>query len=579
MASPPASAARPFLDRAEARLLELSIEAQRADWVYSTFITPDTEALSAKSYSRLIATQVELAKQSSGLVDARLAPPESRKMQLLRLTLPLIAPSDPAESEELTGLVMTMQAKYAKGRALLAGSPEPLDLQALSHVLQESRDPVRLAEAWTGWHNVGRSMRSDFERYVTLANRGAHELGFEDTGAMWRSKYDMGPAELAREADRLWEEVRPLYESLHTYVRHRLGALYGADVVDPRGPIPAHLLGNMWAQSWDGIFAALAPAGSELGYDLTRGLVERKTTPIDIVRYAERFFVSLGLEPLPPTFWERSMFVRPRDREVVCHASAWDLDFLNDLRIKMCIEVTDEDFRTVHHELGHNYYQRAYAAQPFLFRDSAHDGFHEAVGDTIALSVTPEYLVRVGLLERAPEPDNDIPFLLQRALEKIAFLPFGLVVDRWRWEVFAGSISPAEYNRSWWTMRRRYQGIVPPVARDETDFDAGAKYHVPANVPYLRYFLAHLLQFQFHRALVRTAGRPGPLHRASIYGSREAGERLAAMMAMGQSQPWPDALEAIAGERRMSAQGLLEYFAPLQRWLDEQNRGVATGWT
>jgi len=471
-----------------------------------------------------------------------------------------------------------MEGLYAKGRHTLRGGTEPLDLQALSRVIAESRDPAQLEDAWAGWHAVGRAIRRPFDRYVELANRGARELGFEDTGAMWRSKYDMPAAAFATEVDRLWREVRPLYLSLHAYVRRRLRETYGADVVPERGPIPAHLLGNMWAQSWEALAPLVAPPGSGPSFDLTQLLQDRKTSPEELVRYAERFFVSLGLAPLPPTFWARSMLVRPRDREVVCHASAWDVDLVEDLRIKMCIEITGEDFQTVHHELGHNYYQRAYAGLPFLFRDSAHDGFHEAVGDTIALSVTPEYLVRIGLLDRAPDASGDIALLLYRALEKIAFLPFGLVVDKWRWEVFSGAIAPRDFNRTWWEMREQYQGIRPPHGRDDSEFDPGAKYHVPANVPYMRYFLAHILQFQFHRALARMVGGSGPLHRASIYGSKEAGERLESMLAMGMSREWPEALAALTGDRRMEAAGLLEYFAPLQRWLDEQNRGSPVGW-
>jgi peptidyl-dipeptidase A len=395
---------------------------------------------------------------------------------------------------------------------------------------------------------------------------------------MWRSKYDMPAEEFAREVDRLWAQVAPLYRSLHTYVRQRLSETYGSERVPASGPIPAQFLGNMWAQSWEGIYPLLAPPGEVEHYDLTKELVDRGTTPEGLVRYAERFFVSLGLDPLPPTFWERSMLTRPRDREVICHASAWDLDFDHDIRVKMCIEITGEDFQTIHHELGHNYYQRAYARQPFLFRDSAHDGFHEAVGDTVALSVTPDYLRQVGLGEPSTAPSSDVGLLLHRALEKIAFLPFGLVVDQWRWKVFSGEIGASEYNRTWWEMRRVYQGVAPPSVRGEEEFDPGAKYHVPANVPYMRYFLAHILQFQFHRALVREAGAPGPLHRASIYGSEKAGRRLRSMLEMGQSREWPEALEAVTGERRMDASGLLEYFAPLQRWLDEQNRGQPAGW-
>jgi peptidyl-dipeptidase A len=567
-----------FLRRAETRLLDLSVESQKADWVYDTYINPDSELLAARASSRLIGATVELAKESTRLPTEGLSTTDARKAKLLRLMLPLIAPSDPAESEELSHRVTAMRGTYAKGRYAPRSSKEALDLQGLSRILTESRDASLLEEVWTGWHAVGRAIRPDFVRYVELANRGATELGFADTGAMWRSKYDMEPAAFVREVDRLWSEVEPLYRSLHAYVRRRLLEYYGGDRVPARGPIPVQLLGNMWAQSWEGVTPLVAPPSYASDLDLTRALVERGFSPTDLVRAAERFFVSLGFDPLPATFWERSMFVRPRDREVVCHASAWDVDCVDDLRLKMCIEITGEDFNTVHHELGHNYYQRAYARQPFLFRESAHDGFHEAIGDTIALSVTPEYLVQIGLLDRATDTNADIAFLLRRALEKVAFLPFGLVVDKWRWEVFSGAISPSEYNSTWWEMRRQYQGVAPPRPRGDDEFDPGAKFHVPANVPYMRYFLADILQFQFHRALALEAGVSGPLHRASIYGSRKAGRRLGAALELGMSREWPDALEVLTGDRRMDAKGLHEYFAPLQAWLDEQNRGSPVGW-
>ncbi len=567
-----------FLRKAESRILDLTVESQKADWVYDTYITPDSELLAARAYSRLIGATAELAKESTGFSTRDLSETDARKTKLLRLMLPLVAPSDPTESEELSRRVTAMRGTYSTGRYAPSSAREPLDLQGLSRILSESRDPVLLEEVWTGWHGLGRSIRPDFVRYVELANRGAAELGFADTGAMWRSKYDMDPTAFTREVDRLWSEVEPLYRALHAYVRRRLLEHYGEDRVPAQGPIPAHLLGNMWAQSWEGTLPLLAPPSTTPEFDLTSLLVRRGLSETDLVRTAERFFVSLGFDPLPASFWERSLFVRPRDREVVCHASAWDVDCVDDLRLKMCIEVTGEDFMTVHHELGHNYYQRAYARQPFLFRDSAHDGFHEAIGDTIALSVTPEYLVQIGLLDRPTDPSGDIGLLLSRALEKVAFLPFGLVVDKWRWDVFSGATPPSEYNASWWEMRRRFQGVTPPRARGDDEFDPGAKFHVPANVPYMRYFLAHILQFQFHRALAREVGASGPLHRTSIFGSREAGRRLASTLEMGASREWPDALEALTGERRMDARGLLEYFAPLKQWLDEQNRTSPVGW-
>jgi peptidyl-dipeptidase A len=470
-----------------------------------------------------------------------------------------------------------MEGEYGKGKYC----PEPgkcMDLEDITKIMANSRDANQLLDVWRGWHIISRPMRDEFTRYVQLANKGARELGFADTGAMWRSKYDMPPDAFAKELDRLWEQVRPLYVSLHAYVRARLRDKYGPEVVPEKGPIPAHLLGNMWAQEWENIYPFVAPQGADPGYDLTEILKRRNTDYKQMVRYGESFFTSLGFAPLPETFWERSLFLKPRDREVVCHASAWDVDAVDDLRIKMCIDITAEDFRTIHHELGHNFYQRAYNRQPFLFRDSANDGFHEAVGDTIALSVTPEYLVRIGLLDKAPDTSKDVGLLLARALEKVAFLPFGLLIDQWRWKVFSGEIPPEKYNQAWWDLRLKYQGIAPSVPRSEEDFDPGAKYHVPANYPYMRYFLADILQFQFHRALSKAAGCTGPLHRCSIYGNREAGQRLQSMLELGQSRPWPEALYALTGQHEMDATAIRDYFAPLQTWLDEQNKGKPLGW-
>jgi peptidyl-dipeptidase A len=411
-----------------------------------------------------------------------------------------------------------------------------------------------------------------------LSNKGARELGFEDTGAMWRSKYDMPPDQFVAELDRLWGQVRPLYQSLHAYVRRRLTQHYGEAIVPRNGLIPAHVLGNPWAQEWGNIYPLVAPKGADRGFDLTERLVANGVDPRKMVRIGEDFFKSLGFSSLPATFWERSLFTKPADRDVVCHASAWNIDTQEDVRLKMCIQIRDDDFVTVHHELGHNYYQLAYKDQPVLFQYSANEAFHEAIGDTIALSVTPAYLKKIGLLETVPPESSDIGVLLDEALDKIAFLPFGLLIDQWRWKVFSGQIKPEDYNKAWWELRTRYQGLSPPVARTEEHFDPGAKYHVPANYPYTRYFLARILQFQFHRALCEAAGQKGPLHRCSIHGSREAGERLRRTLAMGLSRPWPDALEALTGSRQTDASAIADYFAPLRTWLDEQNKGDRIGW-
>ena len=576
---PTAADAKTFLDSVNETLKRLSIAQSQAGWVAQTFITEDTEAVDARETQRLIEAAAQFAKQSTRFDKVEVPPDQRRQLNLLKVSLVMATPADPKEAEELTKIASRMRSAYGRGK----WCPDPakpetcLNIDDITRIMATSRNETELRRVWEGWHAISPPIKNDYVRFVELSNKGAKELGFADTGAMWRAKYDMPPDEFTKELDRLWDQVRPLYLQLHGYVRMKLHEKYG-DVVPATGPIPAHLLGNIWAQDWSNVYDLAASGPADAGFSLTDILKRRRTSPTDMVRIGERFYTSIGLEPLPKTFWERSLFVRPRDREVVCHASAWDIDLETDVRIKMCIQPTEEDFTTIHHELGHNFYQRAYKDLPVLFRDSANDGFHEAIGDTIALSVTPEYLVKIGLLDKAPDASRDVGLLLGRALEKIAFLPFGLLIDQWRWKVFAGEVTPADYNKAWWALRLKYQGVAPATARGEEFFDPGAKYHVPDNTPYTRYFLAAILQFQFHRALAKTAGCTTPLHRCSTYESKEAGERLNAMLEMGLSRPWPDALETLTGSRQMDASAIIDYFAPLKGWLDEQMKGKPTGW-
>ena len=580
---PTVAEAERFISQAETRLLELWIKGGRASWVAENFITDDTEAISADAEAAEKAATADLARQALRYEKLPLPPDVARKFKLLKLSVDIPAPRDPAAQAELAKIAVSLDSDYGKGTWCPGDTNDDKkenckELPDIEKIMATSRDPQELLNAWKGWHAVAPPMRERYVRLVDLANQGAREMGFPDVGAMWRSNYDMPPDDFSRELDRLWAQVRPLYVSLHAYARWKLAEKYGKELVREDAPIPAQLLGNMWSQEWNNIYPLLAPPNADSRPDVGAALRAKNVDAKGMVRYAEGFFTSLGFEPLPATFWERSLFSKPRDREVVCHASAWDLDFKDDLRIKVCIEPTAEDFTTVHHELGHNFYQRAYNDLSPLFQTSANDGFHEAIGDTIALSVTPEYLKQIGLIENVPPASADIGLLLDRALDKVAFLPFGLLVDEWRWKVFSGEIRPADYNKSWWELRREYQGIAPPIARSEADFDPGAKYHVADNVPYARYFLATILQFQFHRALCKEAGYSGPLHRCSIYGNKAAGAKLAKMLAMGASRPWPDALEAMTGQRQMDATAMLDYFAPLKKWLDEQNAGHHVGW-
>jgi len=567
-----AQEAEKFMTDVEKRLMDLSIKAGRADWVRSTYVTDDTDKIAAEANSELIAATTEYVEQAKKFDGVDLPVDLQRKFKLLKLSLTLPAPKDEGERKELTEIAAKMEGDYGKGKYCPDGDKgKCLSLPDLENIMTNSRDPEELKKAWVGWHQIAVPIRKDYVRFVELSNKGAQQLGFKDTGAMWREKYDMAPDAFSAEMERLWQQVKPLYDSLYTYTRHKLSEKYGKDVVPEDKPIPAHLLGNMWAQTWSNVYPIIAPGSSDRGYDLTTTLKARNTDAKQMVRYGEGFFTSLGYDQLPATFWERSLFAKPADHEVVCHASAWDIDYEKDVRLKMCVNINEEDFTVVHHELGHNYYQMAYATQPFLFRDSANDAFHEAIGDTIALSVTPPYLKQLGLIDKVPDPSADIGFLLNRALDKVAFLPFGYLVDQWRWRVFSGDIKPEDYNKAWWELREKYQGVGAPVPRSEQDFDAGAKYHVPANTPYARYFLAAILQFQFHRALCREAGFNGPLYQCSIYGNKKAGEKLHAMLAMGLSKPWPEALKAMTGEDKMDATAIIDYFAPLKTWLDEQN--------
>lgn len=570
-----------FTDAAEEAVLSTGYDLSRAQWVQSTFITEDTNALAARASAAFLGRMVDFAKEAATYEAEGESEEVARKLGLLRGGLTVAPPADEAKLNELTGIMTGMEAAYGTGKHCPDGPDTETcrNLGDLEDVIDNSRDADELLDAWEGWRTISPPIRGDYERFVELSNEGARDLGFADTGAMWRSKYDMPPDDFAAEVDRLWEQVKPLYDDLHCHVRAELSARYGPDVVDPAGSIPAHVLGNMWAQSWSNIYDLVAPSTGDPGYDLTGILGERGVSEVEMVQIAEGFFTSLGMESLPDTFWTRSQFLKPRDREVVCHASAWQLDLDEDVRIKMCIDINAEDFSTIHHELGHTYYQLAYRELAPLFRDSANDGFHEALGDTISLSVTPGYLVDIGFLDAEPPAAADLGLLMRMALDKVAFLPFGLLIDRWRWSVFSGETPPEEYNAAWWRLREQYQGVGAPSARSEEHFDPGAKYHVPGNTPYTRYFLAHILQFQFHRDLCAAMGYEGPLHRCSIYGNEEAGKRLNEMMAMGLSRPWPDALEAATGSREMDATAILDYFAPLADWLGEQNAGRTCGWS
>ena len=595
-ANPTAADADAFVVQVEKEYADFGVYGAQVAWVNNTYITEDTDALSARVGTQGTEMGVRFAKQAALFAKAPgLSYDTKRKLDFLRNGLTLPAPSTAGAAAELNVIATRLNSSYGKGKGTLKGvETNGSDIEA---AMGTNRNPAELAEMWTSWHtNVGKPMKADYARMVEIANQGARELGYADTGAMWRSGYDMDPDAFAALTDKLWSEVKPLYDALHCYTRGKLNAKYGDAVQKATGPIRADLLGNMWAQEWGDIYDVVAPAGAgDIGYEIgdllkAKGFVEtdpKETDPAkrgkwekEIFKIGEGFFSSLGFDALPKTFWERTQFIKPLDRDVICHASAWNLDSKDDLRVKMCTKINSGDFVTVHHELGHNYYQRAYKAKTVLYQNGANDGFHEAIGDTVALSITPQYLVQIGLLgaDKVPSADKDIGLLLRQAMDKVAFLPFGLLVDKWRWQVFSGKLTPATYNKGWTDLRLQYQGITPPGVRDEANFDPGAKYHIPGNTPYTRYFLARLLQFQFYEAACKQAGWKGPLHRCSFYGNKDVGKRFNAMLEMGASKPWPDALQAFTGSREMSGKAMVAYFKPLMTWLGKQNAGKQCGW-
>lgn len=609
--APAGETADQFIARVNDEYRKLFPEMTAAQWLSSTYINDDSQLLAAKANERYLAQLNSWIEQSQRFEGQQMSPATARAIQLLKLGTAMPPPKDPAKLEELTKIASKLEGMYGAGSYCTGDgdAKKCRQLGELEDVLRSSRDYDTQLDAWQGWHTIAQPMRKDYTRFVELVNDGAHDLGFADTGEMWRSGYDMSPAEMSAETDRLWGQVKPLYEQLHCYARTRLEAKYGDDKGHVAGNmLPAHLMGNMWQQDWGNLWDILAPYQNAGSLDITGALESQyqaaydaqlvkhagQRTPTDLAQIeqdaklasaklmterAQDFYTSLGMQKLPASYWDKTQFIKPRDRDVVCHASAWDMNMAGDVRTKMCIKPNEEDFTTIYHELGHIYYDLAYNKQPPLFQQGAHDGFHEAIGDTIVLSMTPAYLQSIGLVgDQQQSNEALINAQMRMALAKVSFLPFGLMIDRWRWGVFDGSIKPGEYNKAWWDLKAKYQGVAPVSARGEDYFDAGAKYHVPGNTPYTRYFLSHVLQFQFYKALCDSAGYKGPLYECSFYGNKEAGARFQAMLDKGASQPWQKTMKELTGGEKMDASAVLEYFAPLQTWLKQQNEGKSCGW-
>ena len=609
-AAPKGETADQFIARVNDEFKKMYPEMTAAQWLSSTYINDDSQLLAAKGNERYLTQLNSWIEQAKKFEGQQMSPETARAIQLLKLATAMPAPKDPAKLAELTQIATRMEGTYGAGTYCTGegDAKKCRQLGELEDVLRSSRDYDAQLDAWQGWHTIAQPMRKDYTRFVELVNEGSKEMGFADTGEMWRSGYDMTPAEIAAETDRLWGQVKPLYEQLHCYTRTKLQAAYGVEKGQVNGLLPAHLMGNMWQQDWGNLWDMLEPYKGAGSLDITGALEKQyqadyqaalaKAGPgpsTDKLFQAEReaqlqvakqmteraqdFYTSLGMPKLPESYWTTTQFIKPMDRDVVCHASAWDMNMSGDVRTKMCIKPNEEDFTTIYHELGHVYYYLAYNKLPPLFQTGAHDGFHEAIGDTMVLAMTPDYLKSIGMVgEQQQSNEALINAQMRMALAKVSFMPFGLMIDRWRWGVFDGSIKPADYNKAWWELKAKYQGVAPATARGEDFFDPGAKYHVPGNTPYTRYFLSHVLQFQFYKGLCDAAGYKGPLYNCSFYGNKAAGQKFWAMLEKGASQPWQATLKELTGGEKMDAGAVLEYFAPLQDWLKQQNEGQTCGW-
>ena len=571
-----------FLERVEQEDKALGPVISSAYWISSNFITYDSQMIVADFGKRYSLMSVERANEAATFDSLDLPEDMRRKLDLIKGGFVMPAPLDEELAGELADIESELGAMYGSGSHCFS-EDECYDLEAFEQIIDSSRNSDELLKAWAGWREIGKPMKDKYLRMVEIGELGAKDLGYDGLTDLWFSKYDMPAEEFLADTDRVWEEVKPLYDALQCHVRDKLVDEYGNDVMPDNGMLPAHILGNMWGQSWANIYDLVFEEDPNTeSIDLTSIIQDKNLSEIEMVEIAEDFFLSLGFEPLPDTFWERSLFVKPQDRNVVCHASAWDLDpATKDVRIKMCIEKNAEDFVVIHHELGHIFYYQAYNHLPSVYRSGANDGFHEAVGDLLSLSITPDYLTQIGFVSEA-EADaaekDPIALLMKQALDGVVSLPWTLMLDKWRSGVFTGEITEENLNSSWWELREKYQGITSPMTRGEEFFDPGAKYHIPGNTPYTRYYLAKIMQYQFHESLCNEMGFEGPLHECSIYDNPEAGVKIRNMLAMGQSKPWQDAFEALTGERALSGRSILNYYKPLQDWLEKENQGRSCGW-
>uniref|UniRef100_UPI0039BD93C6 Angiotensin-converting enzyme 2 n=1 Tax=Homo sapiens TaxID=9606 RepID=UPI0039BD93C6 len=583
--------AKTFLDKFNHEAEDLFYQSSLASWNYNTNITEENVQNMNNAGDKWSA----FLKEQSTL--AQMYPLQEIQNLTVKLQLQALQQNGSSvlsedKSKRLNTILNTMSTIYSTGKVCNPDNPQECLLlePGLNEIMANSLDYNERLWAWESWRSeVGKQLRPLYEEYVVLKNEMARANHYEDYGDYWRGDYevngvdgyDYSRGQLIEDVEHTFEEIKPLYEHLHAYVRAKLMNAYPS-YISPIGCLPAHLLGDMWGRFWTNLYSLTVPFGQKPNIDVTDAMVDQAWDAQRIFKEAEKFFVSVGLPNMTQGFWENSMLTDPGNvQKAVCHPTAWDLG-KGDFRILMCTKVTMDDFLTAHHEMGHIQYDMAYAAQPFLLRNGANEGFHEAVGEIMSLSAaTPKHLKSIGLLSPDFQEDNEteINFLLKQALTIVGTLPFTYMLEKWRWMVFKGEIPKDQWMKKWWEMKREIVGVVEPVPHDETYCDPASLFHVSNDYSFIRYYTRTLYQFQFQEALCQAAKHEGPLHKCDISNSTEAGQKLFNMLRLGKSEPWTLALENVVGAKNMNVRPLLNYFEPLFTWLKDQNKNSFVGWS
>jgi len=562
-----------FLDLYDSLLTGLGAVANQAAWQAVTDVTPehDAERTGAnKVLSKFTGDPGIIERARAFLRDRQaLSPLQARQLQKLLLAAaesPGTIPDIVAARVEAESRQSSIQDGYQyrlDGKAVTAND--------IDNLLERSRDLDERRRAWEASKEIGKELRGGLAELQKLRNAVAREMGYSSFHALQVADYDLTVAEMDALLQGFLRDTRPLYAQLHTWVKHELAKRYG--VPPPPGAIPAHWINNRWAQNWTGIVEAA---------NLDRYFEGRE--PSWILKQAEAFYVSLGFGPLPDSFWKKSdLYPVPvgEKRKKNSHGSAWHIDLGSDVRSLMSVEPNTRWFKTTHHELGHIYYYLSYTRPevPPLLRAGANRAFHEGIGELIAIaSLQTPYLKAAGILPPEKEIET-IPFLLNEALaETVPFIAWSVgVMSRWEEDLYEKDLSAGEYNARWWRYKKENQGIEPPSPRGEEYCDPASKTHInddPAQ--YYDYAIATVLKYQLHDHIARKILKQDP-RSANYYGSKEVGDFLKSILKQGATRPWREVLREATGED-LSTKALLEYFRPLQEWLEKENAGRKIGW-